>query len=178
MAFEELKLSKDWTNALDFPTYEPDEQQVREDLQYLFSEIRDFINTALVGVLNRSGAEHIVTSSGKDVETVLGELEEAIARAAGGTVPAEGEKLGWDLDMGGHRLTGLAAPRTDGDGATKGYVDLAVQGAVSGLAADVFYAGADAPENTRLLWVDTAAVTGGLKYYNGTGWVHVPVAFA
>ncbi len=32
-----------------------------------------------------------------------------------------------------------------------------------------------APENTNLLWVDTV---GGLKYYNGSAWVVVPVAYS
>ena len=34
---EKLEFSKDWTKAEDFPTYEPDESQVRADLQLLFS---------------------------------------------------------------------------------------------------------------------------------------------
>ena len=41
----------------------------------------------------------------------------------------------------------------------------------------VFSAGTTAPSNTKLLWIDTTATTGGLKYYNGSAWVHVPVAF-
>lgn len=43
----------------------------------------------------------------------------------------------------------------------------------------VWYAGTSAPSNTNLLWIDTNATTGGLKYYkNSTDkWVHVPVAF-
>jgi len=40
-----------------------------------------------------------------------------------------------------------------------------------------FSAGTSAPTNTKLLWIDTTANTGGLKYYNGSAWVHVPVAF-
>ena len=43
--------------------------------------------------------------------------------------------------------------------------------------ADVFYAGSSAPTNTKLLWIDTNTTTGGLKYYNGTAWTHVPVAY-
>lgn len=41
----------------------------------------------------------------------------------------------------------------------------------------VFVAQSTEPEDTRLLWMDTTAQTGGLKYYNGTAWVHVPVAY-
>lgn len=39
--------------------------------------------------------------------------------------------------------------------------------------------GAEEPEaNAKLLWIDTTSVTGGLKYYNGSEWIHVPVAYA
>lgn len=37
--------------------------------------------------------------------------------------------------------------------------------------------GKTAPTNTGTFWVDTTPVTGGLKYYNGSAWVHVPVAY-
>ncbi len=45
------------------------------------------------------------------------------------------------------------------------------------LSGAVFAAGSKAPANTGLLWIDTNATTGGLKYFNGTAWVHVPVAY-
>lgn len=45
------------------------------------------------------------------------------------------------------------------------------------IVTDIFSLGTTAPENTKLLWIDTTAVTGGLKYYNGTEWIHVPVAY-
>lgn len=46
------------------------------------------------------------------------------------------------------------------------------------LSGAVFHAGTTPPENTGLLWIDTTAdiYIGGLKYYNGTEWVHVPVS--
>lgn len=52
-------------------------------------------------------------------------------------------------------------------------------GAISAseVMADVFYAGSSAPSNTKLLWIDTNSTVGGLKYYNGNSWVHVPVAY-
>lgn len=40
-----------------------------------------------------------------------------------------------------------------------------------------YIVGTTTPDNTSLLWIDTNAGTGGLKYYNGTEWVHVPVAY-
>ena len=42
----------------------------------------------------------------------------------------------------------------------------------------IYTYGATAPSNTKLLWNDTNTATGGLKYYNGSAWVHVPVAYS
>jgi len=42
------------------------------------------------------------------------------------------------------------------------------------LSGRVFHAGTSAPANTGLLWIDTTANTGGLKYHNGSAWVLVP----
>lgn len=41
-----------------------------------------------------------------------------------------------------------------------------------------YFVGASAPSNTKLLWIDTNSNTGGLKYYNGSSWVQVPVAYS
>jgi hypothetical protein len=49
--------------------------------------------------------------------------------------------------------------------------------AANGGVAQVYYVGDTAPTNTKLLWIDTNSTTGGLKYYDGSAWVHVPVAF-
>jgi hypothetical protein len=37
--------------------------------------------------------------------------------------------------------------------------------------------GDTAPTDTNMLWIDSNATTGGLKYHNGSSWVHVPVAY-
>ena len=42
----------------------------------------------------------------------------------------------------------------------------------------IFYAGTSAPSDTTIFWIDTNASTGGLKYYNGSAWVVVPVAYS
>ena len=55
MAFEPLKFTKSWENPQDFPTYEPDETQVRADLQLLHEETRLGVNR-LIEALNSSGA--------------------------------------------------------------------------------------------------------------------------
>lgn len=42
----------------------------------------------------------------------------------------------------------------------------------------IYHVGTSAPSNTKLLWIDTTANTGGLKYHNGSSWVHVPTAYS
>lgn len=53
-----------------------------------------------------------------------------------------------------------------------------VKYAEDGHTHPIFSAGTAAPAETHLLWVDTTPNTGGLKYHNGAGWVHVPVAYS
>lgn len=48
MALDKLSYSKNWTNPEDFPTYQPDETQVRADMQFLFDETETFINDTLI----------------------------------------------------------------------------------------------------------------------------------
>ena len=47
MEINRLQYTKDWKNVEDFPTYEPNEEQVREDQQLLFDEVRDYLNDTL-----------------------------------------------------------------------------------------------------------------------------------
>lgn len=62
--------------------------------------------------------------------------------------------------------------------ATKDYVADAISQATSAIVTDIFYYGSSAPSNIKLLWIDSNSTTGGLKYHNGTSWVHVPVAWS
>lgn len=41
----------------------------------------------------------------------------------------------------------------------------------------ILHVGASAPSNTNMLWLDTNTATGGLKYYNGSSWAHIPVVY-
>lgn len=50
-----------------------------------------------------------------------------------------------------------------------------VQDAINSIQSDVWYVGSTAPTNTKLLWIDPS---NGLKYYDGSDWVVVPVAFS
>lgn len=42
---------------------------------------------------------------------------------------------------------------------------------------DIIIVSSTSPTNLKKLWLDTNSTTGGLKYHNGTQWVHVPVAY-
>lgn len=52
MAVSDLAFSKVWTNPDDFPTYEGSEVKVREDMQCLYDEIKQFLNGSLIPALN------------------------------------------------------------------------------------------------------------------------------
>lgn len=41
----------------------------------------------------------------------------------------------------------------------------------------IYSVGTSEPTDKLLLWIDTTENTGGLKYYNGSAWVHVPVSY-
>lgn len=57
MSLDKLFFTKDWTNFSDFLSVETDELKVREDQQFLFNEIRDFLNKKLIPALEALGVE-------------------------------------------------------------------------------------------------------------------------
>lgn len=89
MAFEPLKFTKNWENSEDFPTYEPDEAQVRADLQWLHNETRDAINR-LIEALNEPEAAAQLPFQPQDgltaqtVQAAILEVYAAIQNAAAG----------------------------------------------------------------------------------------------
>ena len=56
MSISKIELTKSWRNAVDFPTYESSETQVREDLQCLFDEITAYINNTLTEAVDALSA--------------------------------------------------------------------------------------------------------------------------
>ena len=59
---------------------------------------------------------------------------------------------------------------------TKAEVDAKIaSGGGSGSTGGGFIVSDSAPSNTNVLWIDTNS---GLKYYNGTAWVLVPVLYS
>lgn len=52
-----------------------------------------------------------------------------------------------------------------------------VGAAAAGHSHTFFTAGPTPPGDGGMLWIDTTPGTGGLKYFNGAAWVHVPVSY-
>ena len=71
MSINGLEFTKDWTNPVDFPTYEDNETQVRADIQCLYDEIKNYINRTLLPGLTTNGAENTLLSSGQSVEAAI-----------------------------------------------------------------------------------------------------------
>ena len=49
MSIAKFAFTKSWTSASDFPTTQTDEIQVRADMQFLFDEIRNYLNNTMLG---------------------------------------------------------------------------------------------------------------------------------
>ena len=56
MSVSNFSFTKDWKEASDFPTHEPDETQVRADMQLLYDELKNYINSQIVVALNNIAA--------------------------------------------------------------------------------------------------------------------------
>lgn len=99
MAIDQFSFSKTWRSASDFPTYEPDETQVREDLQCLHDELAAYVNETVVPRLNAD-------ESGIQQNTqAISDLQTAVAGVTLGQIPdgsltaaklAPGGAAGWE----------------------------------------------------------------------------------
>ena len=78
MAFEPLVFSKTWKKPEDFPAYEPNEEQVRADLQLLHDETKDGLNRLIEALNDSSAAENLpfAPAEGLSAETVQAAIEE------------------------------------------------------------------------------------------------------
>ena len=84
---QNLSFTKSWLNREDFPTYEDNEDQVREDLQRLFDEIRDYLNQKLLPAVNSISAVEVTAASGGTVQGALNQLRTDLNEAVMGNVP-------------------------------------------------------------------------------------------
>lgn len=67
-------------------------------------------------------------------------------------------------------------PSNNYDVTTKAYVDNAINTATASIVTDIWVASTTSPTNTKLLWIDTNN-SNILKYYNGSAWTPVSVAW-
>lgn len=87
----ELRFTKDWTNPGDFPTHESSEAQVRADMQYLFNEIRDWLNQKLLPVVGDAAERAALVEAGSTLAELI---------TSGVIKSQDGESLVLDLDNG------------------------------------------------------------------------------
>lgn len=77
-AFPLLSFTKNWENPDDYPTIETDEQKVRQDMQSLHDEVKNFLNEELIP---RVIAEDALVDSWEAAEGVRQENEESRVQA-------------------------------------------------------------------------------------------------
>ena len=159
MEFKKLSFTKDWNSKTDFPTYEPDEAQVRRDLQCLHDETREFINETLIPEVEEalSGIE-TGGGSGADIEldtTLSREGMAADAKAVGDAIAG--------LDVGVKTVNGVE-PDEHGDVALTG------PEIVSGSYVGTGTHGADNPNSLTFDFEpEVVILENKIKYTNGTG---------
>ena len=175
---EKLTFSKDWTNADDFPTYEPDESQVRADLQLLHDEAKAAINKLVEKLESAEFASHLAVSTegmaATNLAAALAEILATAKSAQAGTIVdgsiAEGklnaalrEKIN-SIDVT-YSMNAPTAKETPETGYQLGKLWLKPEFSISNLASDYALAsGADwTGENV------TKEVSGGKLICSGTG---------
>ena len=89
MAFSPLVFTKSWENSDDFPTYEPNETQVRADLQLLHDETRNWINRLVERLNDPTAADQLPFQpqnglTAQTVQAAVLEVHAAIQNAAAG----------------------------------------------------------------------------------------------
>ena len=93
---------------------------------------------------------------------------------------SSGQILRWSADgtatWGADNNTTYSVATQSANGLMSAADKKKLDGIATGASAP-FIAQSSAPSNTKTLWIDTTAGTGGLKYYNGSAWVSVPVAY-
>lgn len=88
MAFTLFHFTKSWRNAGDFPSFEPDEAKVRDDMQSLFDELRAGLNR-LIGEIKADNIPFTPTPEvdSSDVQNAIVNVQNQIATAILGELP-------------------------------------------------------------------------------------------
>jgi len=112
MAIDQFSFSKTWRSASDFPTYEPDETQVREDLQCLHDELADYINNEIIPVVNDTAetVEDIEQGTVSDGSITTAKLASS---AVTNVKLAPGAAAGWEDITGAITLTPHGADQVE-----------------------------------------------------------------
>ena len=104
MAFTRLTYEKDWTRVEDFPTYESNEAQVREDMQYHPNAVKEFLNALLDVLEGKAAAASLGASDDNGASASLQGVLDAHAQTmaalrndvdtlAGGGVPVSAQSV-------------------------------------------------------------------------------------
>ena len=95
----QFQFTRSWRSREDFPTYEDSEDQVRDDLQRLFDEVRDYLNAQLLPAVNTVTAAEVSAGEGSTVQSALDALRADLTACVLGQIP-DGSLTGAKLAPG------------------------------------------------------------------------------
>lgn len=171
LEFQKLEFTRNWENAEDFSTYEANEAQVRKDMQCLHDEIKNFLNESLIPQIKAANAD--ITARAEAAAKRAEDAAENAVEVVGGDFVTKSDLQETITGLSAAALNAVPVTRTINGKPLTDNIELTASDI--GVVANVFHVGSTAPADTAILWIDTA---GGLKYYNGSAWVVVPVAYA
>lgn len=96
----------------------------------------------------------------------LGRIDEIVSQAESAATRAENAKTAAE-----------AVQNNLSNYATKSEVSNMVNQGIAAVQTGIWFYGPNPPSDTNLLWIDSSTTSGGLKFYVGTEWIHVPVAW-
>ena len=88
MALSTFQYSKSWRDPEDFPTFEENEEQVRDDMQILFDEARDALNR-LIGELSAANIPFSATDgvNASDIQNAIELVQAQLSQTTLGQLP-------------------------------------------------------------------------------------------
>lgn len=122
------------------------------------------------GLTNAPGVD------GAELEQIRQTAENAVPK----TTTVNGKPLTGDISLTPADVGAVPVTRTVNGKALGGDISLTpadVGAAPAGHSHTIFVTQSTAPSDRNVLWIDTTANTGGLKYFNGSAWVPVPVIY-
>lgn len=169
--FQKLEFTRNWESREDFATYVGDEAQVRKDMQYLYDEIKNFINETLIPQIEATNEG--ITARAEEAAKRAEDAAESAVEIVGGDFVTKTAFQETINGLNAESINAVPVTRTVNGKPLTANIQLTADDI--NVVANVFHLGNEAPEDTAILWIDPA---NGLKYHNGTAWVTVPVAYA